>query len=324
MRGIRVESFGQPEVLKLRDSLPLPEIGSRDLLIGIRSISINPVDTYIRSGQYARLPTLPYTPGNDCSGVVEAMGAGVRRFKLGDRVYSLRTLTGSYATHAVCDADYVNSLPDCLPFPEGACLGTTYYTAYRALTAGHAAPGQLVLVHGASGGVGTACLQLCRMLGMRAVGTAGTEAGGEAARLSGAETVLNHRQEGYVEALRDLSLSNGGFDVIVDIASHVNLDADLSLVARGGRVVVVGSKGMEGVQVVPRRLMAKECSVTGIILGGISPSELVQYHALVRTGVESGVLKPVISRVFELGEAGKAHELLMSGEGAAGQIILVP
>ena len=324
MRAIRVESFGGPEVLKLRDSLPLPEIGSRDVLISVKSISINPVDTYIRSGQYARLPTLPYTPGNDCSGVVAGVGSEVKRFKPGDRVYSLRTSTGSYSTQTVCDADYVNLLPDCLPFQEGSCLGTTYYTAYRALLAGRATAGQLVLVHGASGGVGTACVQLCRMLGVRAVGTAGTAAGETAAGVSGAERVVNHREEGYGEALKELSLANGGFNVIVDTAAHVNLDRDLDLVAKRGAVVVVGSRGLESIQIVPRKLMAKECSVTGIILASVSSTELVQYHAAVRAGVESGVLKPVISRVFELGEAGKAHELLMSGEGAAGQIVLVP
>ena len=324
MRAIRVESFGGPEVLKLRDSLPLPEIGSREVLISVKSISINPVDTYIRAGQYSRLPTLPYTPGNDCSGVVEGVGTEVKMFKPGDRVYSLRALTGSYSTHAVCDTDYVNLLPDCLPFQEGSCLGTAYYTAYRALTAGSAKPGQLVLVHGASGGVGTACLQLCRLLGIRAVGTAGTGNGEKAAGISGAERVVNHREEGYMDALKELSRSNGGFNVIVENAAHINLDGDLDLVANRGSIVVVGSKGMESVAVVPRKLMAKQCSITGVMLGSISPTELVQYHAAVRAGVESGVLKPVINRVFELGEAGKAHELIMSGQGAAGQIVLVP
>ncbi|KAI6657415.1 Quinone oxidoreductase [Oopsacas minuta] len=325
MKAIRIDSFGGPEVLKLQGSLPVPEIGTRQVLINVHSVSINPVDTYIRSGQYARLPTLPYTPGNDCSGVIEHVGAEVNKFKPGDRVYSLRTITGSYSTHAVCDVEYVNNLPDCLPFNEGACLGTTYYTAYRALIlVGKAKPGQLVLVHGASGGVGTACLQLCKQMGIRAVGTAGTPDGEKAALTSGADTVVNHRQDKYVDTLKELSSANGGFDIILENAAHVNLATDLDLVANKGVVIVVGSKGMNSIEMVPRKLMAKECSVTGILFWNISPDELVQSHAAILAGVKIGVLKPVISNLFELGEAGKAHEQLMSGKGAAGQIVLVP
>lgn len=325
MRAIRVQGFGGPEVLKLQESLSLPELGGRQVLISVKSISINPVDTYIRSGAYSRLPSLPYTPGHDCSGVVECVGDDVTRFKTGDRVFSLRTVSGSYSTHTVCDVEYVNKLPDCLPFREGACLGTTYYTAYRALVlVGGAKPGQLVLVHGASGGVGTACLQLCRLMGMRGVGTAGTADGEKAVLASGAESVVNHRQGEHVVALKQLCEGNGGFDVIIENAGHANLDTDLDLVCNGGIVVVVGSKGMSAVEIVPRKLMGKECRVTGMLLWNATPDEFTQSHAAILAGVRGGVLRPVISHEFELGDAGKAHEQLMSGKGAAGKIVLVP
>ena len=325
MRAIRIRSFGGPEVLKLEENLPILEVESRQVLISVKSVSINPVDTYIRSGQYARLPSLPYTPGHDCSGVIECVGDKVTHFKPGDRVFSLRTITGSYSTHTICDVDYVNILPDCLPFREGACLGTTYHTAYRALVlVGGVKPGQLVLVHGSSGGVGTACLQICRLMGVRSVGTAGTADGEKAARISGAESVVNHRQEQYVDTLRQLSEANGGFDVIIENASHINLDKDLDLVSNKGIVVAVGSKGMSTVEMVPRKLMGKESRVTGMLLWNATPGELTQTHAAILAGVRSGVLRPVVSHEFELAEASRAHEQLMSGKGAAGKIVLTP
>ena len=323
MRAIRVQSFGGPEVLKLQESLPLPELVSKQVLISVKSVSINPADTYIRSGQYSRLPSLPYTPGNDCSGVIERVGDDVTRFQPGDRVFSLRTVTGSYSSYTVCEVDYVNALPDCLAFSEGACLGIAYYTAYRALVlVGAAKPGQLVLVHGASGGVGTACLQLCKLMGVRGIGTAGTPDGEKAALISGAESVVNHRQGNYVDTLRQLSEANGGFDVIIENAAHVNLDTDLDLVGNKGVVVVVGSKGMSAVQMVPRKLMGKECRVTGMLLWNVTPDELTQSHAAILAGVRSGILRPVISHEFKLAEADRAHEQLMSGKGAAGKIVL--
>ena len=325
MRAIRIESFGGSEVLKFQESLHIPEPGPKHVLINVKSISINPVDTYIRSGQYSKLPPLPFTPGNDCSGVVERVGTEVCKFKAGDRVYALRSATGTYSTHTLCEDSFVNFLPECVQFREGACLGIAYYTAYRALIQiGGAKPNDLVLVHGASGGVGTACLQLCRMLGIRGVGTVGTEEGRKAAVSSGAETVFNHREEGYVDKLKEFSQTNEGFNVIVENAANINLDKDLELVAAKGCISIVGSKGMASIEVVPRKFMLKECRVNGVFLGNMTPLELSQAHAAILAGAEIQILKPFINQAFELREAAKAHDLLMSGKGGAGKIVLIP
>src|SRR2546421_4133248 len=122
MKAIRVHKFGGPEVLQL-DDVPDPKPGPGQVVVRVRAAGVNPVDTYVRSGNYAMLPTLPYIPGNDCAGVIETVGEGVTRFKKGDRVYVVRTttqLSGGYAELALCDAPMRHHLPATVPFSQGA------------------------------------------------------------------------------------------------------------------------------------------------------------------------------------------------------------
>src|SRR5213596_3703618 len=130
MKAIRVNEFGGPEVLKLQD-VPDPKPDSGQVLVRVKAAGINPVDTYIRSGSYARKPSLPYTPGTDAGGVVEAVGPDVKHFKLGDRVYTNGTITGASAELALCDQSRVHPLPPKISFAQGAALGVPYGTAYR-------------------------------------------------------------------------------------------------------------------------------------------------------------------------------------------------
>src|SRR6184192_246753 len=180
MKAIRVHKFGGPEVLQL-DDVPDPKPGPGQVVVRVRAAGVNPVDTYIRSGSYAMLPTLPYVPGNDCAGVIETVGQGVTRFKRGDRVYVVRTTTpmsGGYAELALCEASTVHPLPANVSFSQGAGVSVPYGTAYRGLhNKAHARSGETLLVHGASGGVGIAAVQLGVAHGMSVVGTAGTERG---------------------------------------------------------------------------------------------------------------------------------------------------
>src|SRR3989442_614397 len=180
MKAIRVHKFGGPEVLQL-DDVPDPKPGPGQVVVRIRAAGVNPVDTYIRSGSYAMLPTLPYVPGNDCAGVIETVGQGVTGFKRGDRVYVVRTTTpmaGGYAELALCEASTVHPLPANVSFSQGAGVSVPYGTAYRGLHhKAHARSGETLLVHGASGGVGIAAVQLGVAHGMTVVGTAGTERG---------------------------------------------------------------------------------------------------------------------------------------------------
>src|SRR5262245_62924387 len=150
MKAIRVTAFGGPEVLRLEE-VPTPKSGSGEVVVRIHAAGVNPVETYIRAGTYARLPNLPYTPGNDAAGVVEQVGADVTEFKAGDRVYTAGSLTGTYAEFALCKKEQVHPLSANVSFTQGAAIGTPYATAYRGLLqrAG-AKPGETVLDDGAS------------------------------------------------------------------------------------------------------------------------------------------------------------------------------
>src|SRR5215469_2483834 len=177
MKAIRVSEFGGPEVLRLQE-VPDPKPESGQVLVRVNAAGVNPVDTYIRAGAYPRKPNLPYTPGTDAGGVVEALGPNVKGFKAGDRVYTNGSITGVCAELAVCEESRVHHLPARASFPQGAALGVPYGTAYRALfQRGGAKAAETVLVHGATGAVGTACVQFARAAGLTVIGTGGSEKG---------------------------------------------------------------------------------------------------------------------------------------------------
>jgi NADPH:quinone reductase len=320
MNAIRVHEFGGPEVLRLKE-VPTPQPGSGQVLVRIHAIGVNPVETYIRAGTYARLPALPYTPGNDGSGVIEQVGSDVTEFKPGDRVYTAGSLSGTYAEVALCKAEQVHSLPENVSLPQGAAMGTPYATAYRGLfQRADAKPGETVLVHGASGGVGTAAVQLARARGLRVFGTAGTDEGRKLARQQGAHEVFDHHAPNHFEQIMNAT-SGRGVDVIVELLANVNLGKDLAILGKGGRVAIIGSRGR--VEIDPRDTMQRDVDLRGMVLPNTPPAEMASIHAALVAGLENGTLRPVVSKEFLLAEAAQAHRAVMEA-GAVGKIILVP
>lgn len=320
MRAIRVTQFGGPEVLRL-EAIVEPQPGAGEVRVRVHAAGVNPVETYVRSGSYARLPALPYTPGADAAGVVEALGEGVRGVAVGMRVYTSGSLSGTYAERAVCAATDVHPLPERVSFAQGAALGVPYASAYRALVQrARAAAGETVLVHGASGGVGTAAVQLARALGLRVAGSAGSEAGRALVAAQGAHLVLDHHAPGYLDALRDWT-GGCGVNVILEMLANVNLGHDFAALAPGGRVVVVGSRGP--VEVNPRELMARDAAVLGMLLFNTPPTERAAIHAGLYAGLENGTLRPVIAEEIPLAEAARAHAQVMQAN-ALGKLVLVP
>jgi len=318
MKAIRVTAFGGPEVLKLGE-VPTPQPGPGEVLVRIRAAGVNPVETYIRAGTYARLPNLPYTPGNDGAGVVEQVGSDVSEFKAGDRVYTAGSLSGTYAEFALCKKDQVHPLPANVSFAQGAAIGTPYATAYRGLLqrAG-AEPGEILLVHGASGGVGTAAVQLARAHGLRVFGTAGSDEGLKLVREQGAHEVFDHRAPDHFEKIMKAT-GGHGVDVIVEMLANINLGKDLTILAKGGRVVIIGSRGP--VEVNPRDTMQRDADVRGMILPNTPPAQLASIHAALVAGLENGTLRPVIGKEFSLAEAAEAHQAVLES-GAIGKIVL--
>ncbi len=318
MKAIRVKEFGGPEVLRLED-VPTPKPGPGEVLVRMHAAGVNPVETYIRAGKYARLPELPYTPGNDGAGVVEQVGVDVGEFKPGDRVYTAGSLSGTYAEFALCKNEQVHPLPANVSFAEGAAIGTPYATAYRGLLQRAVAePGETVLVHGASGGVGTAAVQLACAHGLRVFGTAGSDEGLKLAREQGAHEVFDHRVPDHFEQIMKTT-SERGVDVIVEMLANVNLGKDLTILAKGGRVVIIGSRGP--VEIDPRNTMQRDADIRGMILPNTPPEEMASIHAALVAGLENGTLRPVIGNEFPLAEAAQAHRAVME-PGAMGKIVL--
>ncbi len=320
MKAIRIRELGGPEVMRLED-VPALQAAAGQVVVRVKAAGVNPVDIYIRSGTYTRKPALPYTPGADAAGVVEAVGAGVTRVAAGDRVYIAGTLSGAYAEQALCSESQVHRLPPQFSFAQGAALGVPYLTAYRALfQVARATPGETLLVHGATGGVGVAAVQLARAAGLKVIGTGGTEKGRELAGREGAHHVLDHRAPDYLDHLRQLT-GGRGVDVVLEMLANVNLGKDLPLLALGGRVVVIGSRGT--VEINPRDAMSRDAAILGMTLFNISERDAASIHAALAAGLEKGTLRPVVGREMPLAEAPRAHQAVME-PGAYGKIILVP
>lgn len=319
MKAIRLHEFGGPEAMAL-ETVPDPVPAAGQVLVRIRAAGVNPVDTYLRAGLYRPDLPLPWTPGLDGAGTVEAVGQEVTRLKPGQRVYMTAAASGTYAELALGAEAKVFPLPDSISFAQGAALGVPYGTAYRALfQKAQALPGETVLVHGASGGVGLAALQWARAAGLRVIGTAGSPEGLDLVRREGAHHVLNHRQPDYQKAL--LELAPKGVDVILEMLANVNLGHDLALLAKGGRVVVIGSRGP--VEINPRDAMARDAAIFGMSLFNAPARDVATIHAALRAGLEQGTLKPVVSRELPLSDAPAAHHAVVESS-TFGKIVLIP
>jgi NADPH:quinone reductase len=320
MKAIRVHQFGGPEVLKLEETpTPKPDLGQ--VLVRVRAAGVNPYDTYMCAGTYAIKPHLPYTPGSDAAGTIEAVGNGVKKVKAGDRVYTAQTLTGAYAEYALALEDQVHRLPQNISFEQGAGVWVPYGTAYHAFHHfAKARAGETVLVHGASGGVGTASLQIGRTMGLTLFGTAGTDKGLELAKREGAHQVFNHAKPGYQDEIMKAS-GGRGVDVILEMLANVNLAGDLKMLALHGRVVVIGSRG--DATITPRDIMVRRASVLAFTLWAAQPAEITEIHAGLIAGLENGTLRPVVGKQMPLTEAARAHREILE-PGAAGKIVLVP
>lgn len=320
MKTILVHSFGGPEVLQLAE-VPTPEPAADEILVRVKAVGINPVETYLRAGAYPIKPPLPYTPGTDAAGVIEKVGSAIKTFEAGDRVYVDGAKQGTYAEYALCEADDVHRLPESVSFEQGAAVGVPYATAYRAvIDRGQALPGETLLVHGASGGMGLAAVQIAVARGLRVFGTASTPQGRELVARQGAIQVFDHSEANYLEKIR-AATEGRGVDVIVESLANVNLAKDLTLLAPRGRVVVVGSRGR--IEIDPRDTMMRDADIRGLRLGNATPEEARRIHAALVAGLENGTLRPAIGRRFALAQAADAHRAIME-PGAQGKIVLLP
>jgi NADPH2:quinone reductase len=320
MKAIVVHEFGGPEILKLED-VPTPKPAAGQALVRVHAVGVNPYDTYMRAGTYAVKPPLPYTPGSDGAGVIEAVGPGVTKVKPGDRVYVAKTVTGAYAEYALALENQVHPLPEHVTFSQGAGVWVPYATAYHALYhVAQAHASETVLMHGASGGVGIAGTQIARALGLTVLGTASSQKGLDLAKREGAHQVFDHSKAGYLDEIMKAT-GGGGVGIILEMVAHVNLANDMKLLATNGRIIVIGNRGE--ITINPRDLMSRRGSIRGFTLWAITPAEEADIHAGLIAGLKNGTLRPVVAKELPLAEAARAHQEILE-RGAAGKIVLIP
>lgn len=320
MKAIIIHEYGGPDVMKLED-VPMPEPGDGQVLVRVEAAGVNPVDTYLRSGNYANAPEPPYTPGKDAAGVVEKVGGGVTEFKKGDRVYTAGSISGTYAEYSLCEEKHLGRLPDDVTFEEGAGIWTPYATAYRALFQKAAAKeGESVLIHGASGAVGVAAIQWAKNAGLKVIGSASSEEGKKLASEQGADSVVDHTDDAHLAQVRDLT--NGkGVDVIIEMLANVNLAKDFDALAMFGRITIVGNRG--SLDFNPRLAMGRDAIIYGMSLFNAPADAMAEIHDAIFDGLSKGYLKPVIGESIPLAEAPRAHRQIIESK-AFGKIVLIP
>ena len=322
MKAIQVTQFGGPEKLVYTDVEDVVA-GKGEVCVRLYAAGVNPADVYILTGTYSTIPQLPYIPGVDGAGIVEAIGEEVSNVRVGDRVF-IATLNGSYSTgtfaqKVVCDKTNVYPLPDHVSFEQGAALGIPALTAYRALfQRANLKSGQTVLVHGASGGVGIQAVQMAKAHGAKVIGTASKPEGKKLVEQAGADVVIDHVTEATINEVLALTDGNGP-DVIIEFLANVNLETDLKLISRFGKIVVIGNRG--SIEINPRLAMQKECDILGMALWNASQEEREESIQGIIDMLTSGALRPIIGTTLPLQKASQSYEQLAKGNGN-GKIVL--
>jgi NADPH2:quinone reductase len=319
MKAVVVEEYGPAESMRILESeLPVPD--DNQVLVKIHYAGVNPVATYHRSGSNGYTPATPFTPGLDGSGEVVALGKRVSRFAINDRVYfaPLRII-GSYSEYWLAREDEILPLPESLSFEEGAGLYVPYFTAYTAvISRGKAETGETILIHGASGAVGQACIQIAKAKDMKVIATAGSEKGLKLLQDLGADIVVNHRDEGHMSRAVALN-DNEEIPLIIEFLADRNLQEDMEICRRNGRIIIVGNRGETTINA--RLTMKKNLDIRGLSLFNATRDELNHIHEAVTKGADEGWLKPRCHRIFDLEDIAEAHDLVTTGP-SLGRILI--
>ena len=324
MTCIEISESGGPEVLK-PGSRPLPVAGAGEVLVRVAATGVNRPDIMQRRGMYSPPPGVSDIPGLEIAGTVAALGPEVSKWKVGDTLCGL-VAGGGYAEYCAAPA------PQCLPFPKGldavaaAALPETFFTVWtNVFGRARLQPGETLLVHGGSSGIGTAAIQMASRLGARVMATAGSAEKCAACEDLGAERAINYRDEDFVEAAKAFS-DGHGVDVILDMVGGDYVVRNIAALARGGRIASIAFLQGSKVEVDLMPLLMKHLTITASTLrpqtieqkGEIASALLERFWPL----IEAGDIKPVIDSTFPLADAAEAHRLMESSR-HIGKIMLV-
>jgi putative PIG3 family NAD(P)H quinone oxidoreductase len=323
MRAVVIEQPGGPEVLRLRE---VPDLtpGPDEVVLATTAAGVNRADLMQRQGFYPPPAGAPPYPGLECSGRVIAVGSAVTSWQPGDQVCALLA-GGGYAEQVAVPAGQLLPVPaglrllDAAALPEAACTVYSNIVMFAGL-----APGETMLVHGGASGIGTMAVQLGRALGARVVCTAGSAAKLAACRELGADLAVNYRDEDFVSAVQEFTDGHGA-DVILDIIGAAYLSRNVSALATGGRLVVIGLQGGGTGELDLAQLLRKRATVHASTLRSRPLAEkaaiVSRVHAEVWPLISAGQIRPVIETTLPLAEAAQAHRL-MEASGHVGKILL--
>jgi len=325
LKAVQIKKFGGPEVLETVE-IAEPTPSQNEVKVEIYAVGLNPSEAYTITGTYGyKVPDLPYIPGYDATGVIEEVGVGVENLNKGDRVlvsaFSANRNTGTYAEKIVVDAKNVFKLPDNISLKNGAALGIPAFTAYRALfQKAKVKAGETVLIHGGSGAVGSMAVQMAKAIGAIVIGTSSTDKGRKAILDIGADYALNHITESTKEELLKCTEDKGP-DVIIEMLANANLETDMQVISKYGRIIVVGSR--DTIEVNPRHLMTNEAIVTGMTFTYPTKDEMKELHHGVTALLKMGAIHPLIGDEFTLDEPVEAHKALMESSGNGRTVFVV-
>ena len=324
MTAIAITTPGGPEVLK-PVSLARPEPGTGEILVKVAAAGVNRPDVLQRQGGYPPPPGAPATPGLEIAGEVIALGPGVKRYRVGDKVCAL-VPGGGYAQYCVAAEDNALPVPAGLTMVEAAGLPETFFTVWtNVFDRAGLKPGETFLVHGGSSGIGTTAIMLGKAFGARVIATAGSAEKCEACRVLGAEIAIDYRNEGFVKAVKEATDGRGA-DVILDMVGGDYIPRNLAAAAMHGRIVSIAFLKGSKAEVDFLPMMLKRLTLTGSTLRPRSVAEKAQIaralEAKVWPLISAGKIKPQIHKTFPLAEAAQAHAL-METSAHVGKIILI-
>lgn len=316
MRAVIFDRPGDEEVLRMAE-VPAPAIGEQDVRISVAAAGVNRADLLQRRGLYPPPADASQILGLECAGTVLEVGAGVKGLSPGDRVMALLT-GGGYASEAVAPAVCVMHPPDAMTDHEAAAVPEVFVTAFLNLfLIGGLEPGATALVHGGSGGVGTAAIQLAKTAGAMVVVTAGSAERCRRCTALGADAAIDYRSQDFGTCALEFT-EGRGVDIVLDCIGASYLERHLEILAPGGRLVVIGLQGGATAELDLSRLMRRRISITGSTLRARPVDEkgriIAAFVDRFGADLETGVIRPVVDRVLPLEEVGEAHRLLAGGE----------
>ncbi|MDG2220639.1 MAG: NADPH:quinone reductase [Rubripirellula sp.] len=310
MKAAYIRQTGPPDVIEVGE-LETPSPGEHELLIRVHAAAVNPIDTYIRSGAVQFELPQPFIPGSDAAGVVEAVGAGVQRFAVGDRVWctnqGLLGRQGTFAEQITVAQQWCFPLPDAVPFEDAAASALVGVTAHLGLyREARLERGETILVIGGSGGVGSMVVQMAKATGAKVIATAGNEAKCQRVRDLGADVVINYRQSSIEQTVSQVAPD--GVNVFWETRREPDFDLAVDLMSSRGRMVLMaGRDARPEFPVGP--FYVKECSLHGFAMFKATPAEMLTAAEEINRWLATGMLRATIAHRLPLDQAGEAHRL---------------